>query len=179
MLPSNRTDALAQEAQSNEGGPDHVAPDQSVLMELRKDLAAIVTDLAKVIEHRSAQARAGTAGGIDAASAMIRSHPAASVGLAVLLGAAVAAAILPSSRPSRRTLRARDWSQTSMPAAFVQTVRDLPSSVSNSTTLSSLAGAFERVVEQIAAVDPKSSLTPALERAGTWFNGLRTSMGAK
>ena len=175
MLPSNRTDALAQEAKSNEGGPDHVAPDQSVLMELRKDLAAIVTDLAKVVEHRSAQARAGTAGGIDAASMLIRSHPVASVAVAVVLGAGVAVTVL----PPRRTLRASDWPLPGMPAAFVQTIRDLPSSVASSSTLSSLASAFERVVEQIAAVDPKSSLTPALERAGTWFNGLRTSMGAK
>ena len=179
MLPSNRTDASAKEAQYNEGGPDHSAPDPSVLVELRKDLAAIVADLTKVVEHRAAQAKAGAAGGIDAAASMIRSHPVASVAVAVLLGAGVAVAILPSSRPSRRSSLARDWALPAMPAAFVQTVRDLPSSVASSSTLSSLASAFERVVEHIATVDPKSSLTPALEKAGVWLNGFRATMGAK
>ncbi len=176
MLPSNRTDAFAQDAQSNEGGPDHAAPDHSVLLELRKDLAAVVADLTKIVEHRAAQAKAGAEAGIDTASTMIRSHPVASVAVAVLLGAGVAVAVLPSSR--RRTLQPRDWSLPAMPA-FVQTVRDLPSSVASSSTLASLASAFERVVEHIATVDPKSSLTPALQKAGSWLTELRGAMSAR
>lgn len=179
MLTPNRTDAFAQDAQSNEGGPDHAAPDHSVLLELRKDLAAVVADLTKIVEHRAAQAKAGAEAGIDTASTMIRSHPVASVAVAVLLGAGVAVAVLPSSRPSRRTLRAHDWALPAMPAAFAQTVRDLPSSVANSSTLASLASAFERVVEHIATVDPKSSLTPALQKAGSWLTELRGAMGAR
>ena len=179
MLPSNRIDAFAQEAQTSEGGPGQAPPDHSVLQELRTDLSAIVADLTKIVEHRAAQAKAGAADGISAASAMIRSHPVASVAVAALVGAGVAVLVLPLSHPARRTLRARDWSLPAMPAAFVQTVRDLPSSVAGSSTLSSLASAFERVVEHVATVDPKSSLTPALEKAGAWLSGLRSTMVAK
>jgi len=179
MLPSNRAEALAQEVQTSEGGSDHAPADPTVLLELRRDLAAIVGDLSRVVAQRAAQAKAGATDGIGAVSTMIRSHPVSSVAAAALLGAGVAAVVLPSSRPSRHTLHARDWSLPTMPAAFLQTIRDLPSAVSGSSTLSSLASALERVVEHIATVDPKSSLTPALEKAGTWLSTLRSTMGAK
>jgi len=178
MLPSNRADMLAQEAQASEGGPDHAPPDPIVLLELRRDLAAIVADLSKVVAQRVAQAKAGATDGFGAASTMIRSHPVASVAAAALFGAGLAAVVLPSARPSRRAIHARDWPLPAMPA-FVQTVRDIPAALSGSPAFSSLASAFERVVGHIATVDPKSSLTPALEKAGAWLSTLRTTMGAK
>jgi len=178
MLPPNRIDTMAPLSQSFEDAPDHAPPDPTVLLELRKDLAAVVADLSRIVAQRAAQAKAGATDGIDAANTMIRSHPVASVAAAALLGAGLAAVVLPSARPPRRALRARDWPLPTMPA-FVQTERDLPSSVAGSSTFSSLASAFERVVEHIATVDPKSSLTPALEKAGTWLSTLRSTMGAK
>jgi ElaB/YqjD/DUF883 family membrane-anchored ribosome-binding protein len=179
MLPSNSAEAFAQSPQPSSGGSESVNPEKSALLELRQDLAAIVADLTKVVEHRAAQAKASAAEGAEAASHMIRAHPVAAVSVAVLLGAALAVALLPSSRPSPRRLGATNWSMPSMPN-FVHAVQSIPSTVANvanSSAMASLGSVLERVIEQVAALDPKSPLPPTLAKAGKWFKDFRSTIG--
>ncbi len=169
-------------------GPQPAAHDREnstgdVLAELRKDLAVIVGDLKSVVERRTAEAGqigiAATNAVAKEARQVIRSHPIASIGIAVLFGVGIATLIVPSRRTSRYPHGMPAWSLPQMPAALIQTARDFPASVSRSNTFSSLASALERVVEQASTLDPKAQLSPALEKAGTWLNGLRTSLGGK
>lgn len=183
MLPTNRLDASAQSGQPNVAPEGDAAPDATVLLELRKDLAAIVAEFAKVVEQRAAEAKAAAAAGMERAlletRLTIRSHPVAAAAVALLLGAGLALAVLPALRPSRKARRLPDWSLPAIPAAYLQTARDLPHAISGSTAMASMASAFERLVEQISTIDPKASLTPALEKAGSWLTGLRTAAGGR
>ena len=179
MQAPTRLDALNASDLSASNAGDGDGQDRAVLEELRRDLSVIVADLAKVVEDRSAQAKAVADEGLEAARDTIRTHPIAAIVMAVLLGAAVAVAITAPPRASRATSRLADWAPPTSRADLMHLAEGLHRSVAQSSTLASLATAFERVVEQISTIDPKSSLSPALEKAGTWLNSLRTTMVGK
>ena len=183
MQSPNRVDDMTVMEPATYASGDGLGPDQAVLAELRKDLGVIVADLAKVVEERVAQAKAaaieGMDQGLEAARSTIRTHPVSAIAVAALLGAGLAVALTSAAQPTRDASRLATWSPPTSRDEFMQRARSMQSSVSQSSTLSSLVSAFERVVESVSTIDPKSSLTPALEKAGTWLSGLRATMGGK
>jgi ElaB/YqjD/DUF883 family membrane-anchored ribosome-binding protein len=162
------------DSQSQPTGPDH-----DVLMELRKDLAAVVAELTTVVERRAAEAEVMAGRAIEGTSQIIRLHPVAAVAIAMLVGAGIAQIVVPSRRPAHSSMHLPAWTAPAMPAAWMQSARDFPASVARSSAFASLASILERVVEQISTLDPKSQLSPALDKAGHWLNGLRGTVGAK
>ncbi len=179
MQTPDRLDAVNATDPSLGNAREGESQDRDVLVELRRDLSVIVAELTKVVEERSAQAKAVADQGLDAARETIRTHPIAAIAVATLLGAGVAVALTSVPRTTRAPSRFADWAPATSRAELVHMAEGMQRSVSQSSTLASLASAFERVVEQISTIDPKSSLTPALEKAGTWLNTLRASVGGK
>lgn len=175
--------------QTNSTGatPTHHAERAAQLAELRRDLAAIVADVAQVVEQRAAQMKDGVVdgaeAGLDATRQTIRSYPLASLGAAALLGAAVAVMLTPtpqrSSGLSRLSGRLSDWTPDVTRADLDAMARRLQRSVSQAANGSSLASTFERVIDSVSSIDAKSSLTPALEKAGAWLSSMRGAIGGK
>jgi hypothetical protein len=179
MQTPNRLDALGANESSAGTTGDGDGQDRAVLEELRRDLGVIVAELTKVVEERAAQAKALADEGLEVARDTIRTHPMAAITVAALMGAAVAIAFTSAPRAPRVTSRLANWSPPTSRADLLHMADGMHRSVAQSSTLSSLATAFERVVEQISTIDPKASLSPALEKAGSWLNSLRTAMGGK
>ena len=179
MQTPNRLDAVNATDPSLGSAPGGESQDHDVLAELRRDLGAIVADLTKVVEVRSAQAKAAADQGLDAARDTIRTHPIAAIAVATLLGAGVAIAFSSPPRTTRSPSRLSDWAPPTSRAELMHRAEGVQRSASQSSTLSSLASAFERVVEQVSTIDPKSSLTPALQKAGDWLGSLRAAIGGK
>jgi ElaB/YqjD/DUF883 family membrane-anchored ribosome-binding protein len=179
MHTPNRLDAVNDTDPSLGGAPQDESQDRDVLAELRGDLAAIVADLTKVVEARSAQAKVVADQGLEAARDTIRTHPVMAIAVAALLGAGVAIALTSAPRRSRAASRISDWIPPVPRAAVMHMADGMQHAAVQSSTLSSLASAFERMVEQLSTIDPKSSLTPALEKAGSWLNSVRSAMGGK
>jgi ElaB/YqjD/DUF883 family membrane-anchored ribosome-binding protein len=180
MPAPNRFDTLSFSNPGPQPSPnDREAADGDVLAELRKDVAAIVGDLKTIVERRAAEAGQTVYLAAGETREVIRSHPLAAIGVAILLGAGLARLIVPA-RQARSPYAMPAWaSLQQMPAHLMQTTREFPASVAHSNTFASLASTLERVVEQISTLDPKSQLSPALEKAGALWNGLRTSLGGK
>lgn len=131
---------------------------------------------------RAAQAKratiAGVQDGLDATRDVVRSHPAAAMTVALLAGAAVALIVMPASRRHGRVARLAEWLPSSR-SEVATIANNLNSRVAKSSAMSSLASAFERVVDSVTSIDANSSLTPAIKRAGTWLNSLRASINGK
>lgn len=179
MPTPNRLDAMNATDPSLGSARDGDGQHRAVLEELRRDLGVIVAEVTKVAEERSAQAKVLADEGLEAARDTIRTHPMAAVAMATLLGAGIAIVLTSAPRASRATSRLASWAPPTSRAELMHMTDGMQKSVAQSSTLSSVASAFERLVEQISTIDPKSSLSPALEKAGAWLNSLRTSMGGK
>jgi ElaB/YqjD/DUF883 family membrane-anchored ribosome-binding protein len=173
-------------ADINDASPDWDARDtdqhRSDLEALRQDLAAVVGDLKKVVEARTAQAtataKAGVEQGLDAARDTIRSHPVTAVTVALLVGAALAIAIIPARRPPTTRQRLAEWVPATG-AQVTQFAHGVQDRVRSSGTMASLGSALERVIESVSSIDPKTSLAPALKQAGTWFSSLKSALIGK
>jgi len=175
----NRLEAVTELDPALGAAREGESPDRDVLAELRRDLSVIVAELTKVVEERSAQAKLAADQGLVAARGTIRTHPIASITVAALLGAGVAIAFASVPRSPRTASRLADWAPPTLRAELMRLAEGMQKSASQSSTLSSLASAFERVVENVSAFDSKTSLAPALEKAGTWLSSMRASMGGK
>jgi hypothetical protein len=153
------------------------------LVVLRQDLALLVGDVARLVEARAAQAKAcatdSVTAGLDASRSTIRAYPVTSIAVATVIGAAVA--IMITSQPRRPNLSARLGHMVPdiTRADLGEMVHHLQRSASTAAHGSGLASAFERVVDSVSSIDAKSSLTPALEKAGAWLSSLRTSVVGK
>lgn len=166
------------------GAPVDSSDDQSSDLEtLRQELAQLVGDVGRIIEARAAQAKqvavVGVEVGLDASRNTIRAYPVTSIAVATIVGASLAIMLTtPSRRPS---LSARLGHM--MPDVTRSDLNDMARqwqrSASQAAQGSGLASAFERVVESVSSIDPKSSFMPAMEKAGAWLNSLRSSMGGK
>ncbi len=154
-------------------------PDNDVLMELHRDLAAVVAELTKVVERRAAEAEAVAQRTLENTSQIIRLYPVAAIAVAMLLGAGVARFAMPTRHPTRQAMHLPAWPLPAPPAAWMQSARDLPASAAGSSPFASLASILERVVSEVATLDPKAQLSPMLDRAGAWLSGLKATVGGK
>lgn len=145
------------------------------LAAVRADLAALVADVTRVAESRASQVKNAAIddaeAGVDFARDTIRSHPLPAVAIAFVVGAAVAVGLTPTSRRSGSARRG-DWTPD-----LGQMAQGLQRSASS--TGSSVLSAFERVVDSVSTIDPKSSLTPAIEKAAGWLSSLWETMTKK
>ena len=150
--------------------------------ELRRELAMITSNVGIIIETRAAQAKQlatdAAEASLETTRDTIRDYPVTSIAVATLLGAAIAIALSPPRRPSLAA-RMGNYVPDVTRADLNDMARQLQRSASHAVRGSSLSSAFERVVDSVSSIDPKSSLTPALEKAGAWLGSLRSSMGGK
>jgi hypothetical protein len=164
--------------------PVSSSPDVTAeLVVLRQDLALLVADVARLVEARAIQAKAfaveNVEAGLDATRSTIRAYPVTSIAVATVIGAAVA--IMITSQPRRPNLSARLGHivpNVTRPD-LAEMVHHLQRSASTAVQGSGLASAFERVVDSVSSIDARSSLAPALEKAGAWLSSLRTSVVSK
>jgi ElaB/YqjD/DUF883 family membrane-anchored ribosome-binding protein len=151
--------------------------------ELRRELAMITSNVSIIIETRAAQAKQmateAAEAGLQTTRETIRDYPVASIAVATILGAALAIALTPATRRPSLTARLGHYVPEVTRADLNDMVRHFQRSASHALHGSSLSSAFERVVDSVSSIDPKSSLTPALEKAGAWLSSLRTAMGGK
>jgi hypothetical protein len=145
---------------------------------LRRDLAAVVDDAKRIVASQVAQAGATVEhvanDSVDVVRETIRAHPMAAIAAAVVVGAALAVVLTPAA--PRKMASRGGWVPSALTATHVQEmISNAQSSAVNSTAGSSLASALERVVESVSSIDPKASLTPALEKAGAWLGSLRSA----
>jgi ElaB/YqjD/DUF883 family membrane-anchored ribosome-binding protein len=164
--------------------PVSSSPDATAeLVVLRQDLASLVADVARLVEARATQAKAfavqNVEAGLDATRSTIRAYPVTSIAVATVIGAAVA--IMITSQPRRPNLYARlgHIVPNVTRSDLAEMVHHLQRSASTAVQGSGLASAFERVVDSVSSIDARSSLTPALEKAGAWLSSLRTSVVGK
>lgn len=150
------------------------------LAEVKADLAALVADVKKVVEARASQVKHATIEGAETGAEFardkIRAHPIPAIAIAAIVGAAIAVALTPAPHRSR-TARLGDWSPDITRASLGDMAQGLPRSASSNGA--SLLSAFERVVDSVSTIDPKSSLTPTLEKAGAWLNSMRAFVSGK
>lgn len=149
------------------------------LAEVRADLVTLVADVKRVVEARASQVKDaaidGAEAGVDFARDTIRSHPIPAIAIAAVVGAAIAVALTPAVQKPRSRLP--DWAPDITRTNLGEMAQGLQRSASS--TGSSLLSAFERVVDSVSTIDPKSSLTPTLEKAGAWLSSLRATMSGK
>ena len=150
------------------------------LAAVRADLARLVADVTRVVAARASQvggaAAEGAEAGVDVARATIRSHPIPAVVLAAVAGAAIATLVVPSLRQTRSARLAERASGVTR-TSFGDVAQGPQSSASS--TGSSLLSAIERVANSVSTIDPKSSITPTLEKAAAWFGSLRGTTSGK
>jgi ElaB/YqjD/DUF883 family membrane-anchored ribosome-binding protein len=151
--------------------------------ELRRELGMIASNVSIIIETRAAQAKQMAAeaaeAGLETTRETIRDYPVTSIAVATILGAAIAIVLTAPPRRPSLTARLGHYIPEITRADLNDMARQLQRSASHAVHGSSLSSAFERVVESVSSIDPKSSLTPALEKAGAWLSSLRTAMGGK
>jgi ElaB/YqjD/DUF883 family membrane-anchored ribosome-binding protein len=149
--------------------PPSDSPDDQSLAELRKSIAAIAHDLAKVAEVRSRAAKKQAQAGAEALSDNIRHQPALAMAVATAAGALLAIVAVPSSR---RRAPASRWVTRADLYDFADSIHRSAARAANSVPL---ASSLERVVDAVSKVEPNASLTSAIEKAGTWIQKLRSA----
>jgi ElaB/YqjD/DUF883 family membrane-anchored ribosome-binding protein len=153
------------------------------LAELRRELSMIASNVSIIIETRAAKAKQlatdAAQASVDTTRDTIRDYPVTSIAIATILGAAIAVALTPAPRRTSFASRFGNMMPEVTRADLNDMARQLQRSASHAVQGTSLASAFERVVDSVSSIDPKSSLTPALEKAGVWLSSLRTAMGGK
>ncbi len=154
-----------------------------LLAELRGDLAALVGDVSRIVETRAAAARDATVEGAERGLAAtrdtIRAYPVAALATALIAGAALAVILTPAAPRSSARARLDAWTPDLHRADFDKLAKRLSRAVSQAAPGPSLTSAFERVVESMSSLDAKSSLAPAIEKAGAWLSSMRASIGGK
>lgn len=165
----------------SDGATHDIAEDRAAkLDQVRSELVELVADVKSVVEARAMQIKNSTVesseAGADFARDTIRSHPLPAIAVAAIVGAAVAIALTPASRHSR-SAPLPAWAPDGTRTNFGEMAQELQRTAS--TNGSSLLSAFERVVDAVSTIDPKSSLTPTLEKAGAWLTSMRGFMSGK
>lgn len=144
------------------------------LAAVRSDLVALVADVKRVVEAKASNVKNsaidGAEAGVDFSRNTIRAYPIPAVAMAAVVGAVMAMALTPAAR-QQRPVRLGHWAAGNTRANLEEMAQGVHQTASSTGT--SLLSAFERVVESVSKIDPKSSLTPTLEKAATWLNSLR------
>jgi ElaB/YqjD/DUF883 family membrane-anchored ribosome-binding protein len=152
---------------------------ETTLAELRNDLAEVTADVRRVIDARTKRAQQAASAGIDMARDTIKANPVASMMVATAVGAAVALLIVPAPHAAPRLRNIREWAPHVTRADLQEMMGQLQATASNATAGTPLLSIFERVVDSVSSIDPKTTLTPALEKAGAWLSSFRTSVLGK
>jgi ElaB/YqjD/DUF883 family membrane-anchored ribosome-binding protein len=154
--------------------------DEWTLEEMRERVAVIADDLKKVVAARSEAAKETAQDGVKALRKGIRQQPALAMGLATVAGAVLAVIAVPRFGRRARPSRWDAW-MPAMPSVtradlydFANTMQHSAMRAANSVPLTS---SLERLVDAVSKVEPSASLTSAIEKAGGWFQKLRS--GAK
>jgi len=166
-----------------EDTPSSSPSDDWSLDELRDSVASIAADLKKVVEARSQSAKEQAQDGVKALRRGIRGQPALAMAIATAAGAVLAVIAVP--RIGRRAPASRwdAWmpSMPSMPsitrADLYDFAHNMQSSALRAANSIPLTSSLERLVDAVSKVEPNASLTSAIEKAGSWFQKMRT--GAK
>jgi ElaB/YqjD/DUF883 family membrane-anchored ribosome-binding protein len=154
-------------------------PHDATIAELRNDLAALFDDVKRVVDARAARVQETADVGLDFARETIKSHPVASLAFATVVGAAAAILLVPASRPTSNLSKIRDWAPQLTRADVQEMIGSIQQTASRAAAGTPLLSVFERVVDSVSSIDPKSTLTPTLEKAGAWLNSMRGSITGK
>ena len=152
--------------------------DDWTLEEMRERVAAIAEDLKKVVEARSYAAKEQAQDGVKALRKGIRRQPALAMGIATVAGATLALIAVP--RLGRRAPVSRwDAWVPSMPSVTRADLYDFAHNMQTSALRAAnsvpLTSSLERLVDAVSKVEPGSSLTSAIEKAGNWLQKMRTA----
>ncbi len=152
--------------------------DDWTLEEMRERVAAIAEDLKKVVEARSHAAKEQAQDGVKALRKGIRRQPALAMGIATVAGATLALIAVP--RLGRRAPVSRwDAWVPSMPSVTRADLYDFAHNMQTSALRAAnsvpLTSSLERLVDAVSKVEPGSSLTSAIEKAGNWLQKMRTA----
>jgi ElaB/YqjD/DUF883 family membrane-anchored ribosome-binding protein len=160
----------------------HSASDEWTLDQLRESVAGIASDLKKVVEARAHAAQENAQEGVRVLRKNIRKQPAAAMAIAAGAGAVLAVLLVP--RFGRRPVPSRwqTWMPTmpsSMPSVTRADLYDFADRMQRSAVRTAnsipLTATLERLVDAVSKVEPNASLTAAVEKAGTWFQKLRSA----
>jgi ElaB/YqjD/DUF883 family membrane-anchored ribosome-binding protein len=156
----------------------HSASEEWTLDHLRESVADIAKDLKKVVDARAAAARENAQEGVKTLRKSIRKQPAAAMAIAAGAGAVLAVLLVP--RFGRRPVPSR-WQawMPAMPSVTRADLYDLADSMQRSAMRAAnsvpLTSSLERLVDAVSKVEPNASLTSAIEKAGTWFQKMRSA----
>ncbi len=156
--------------------PSH-SPDDQSLAELRKSVAAIADELAKIAEVRSRAAKEQAQAGTKALRSSIRRQPALAMAVATAAGALLAIIAVPGSRRRTPASRWDGWTPSVSRADLYDFADSICRSAVRSANSVPLASSLERMLDAVSKVEPNASRTSAIEKARTWIQKLRT--GAK
>jgi hypothetical protein len=139
-------------------------------------VASIADDLKKVVEARGQAAKEQAQDGVKALRKGIRRQPALAMAIATAAGAALAVIAVPRFGRRAPVSRWDAWTP-SMPsitrADLYDFAHNMQTSVLRAANSVPLTSSLERLVEAISKVEPSSSLTSAIEKAGTWIQRMR------
>ena len=159
-----------QEVSSPSHAPSQQAAD-TTLAELRSNVTAIAKEVAALAERRAriaGEAAAATAeAGVSQLRQGIREQPVVAVAIAAAVGALVALAVVPRSRPASRWDR---WTPNISRADFYELADNLQRSVSRAANAAAVpvAPAFERFVDALSRAEA-SSFNSVFEKVGGWL----------
>ncbi len=143
--------------------------------DLRESIASIADDLKQVVETRGLAAKEQAEQGVHSLREAIRRQPALAMGIALLIGAAVALIGVP--RGGQRSQFRSSW-LPSIPSVSRADLYDLADAIQRKTVHAvnsvPLASSLERVADALSKVEP-SALSSAFEKIGSWFQQMRTA----
>jgi len=158
----------------------HSASEEWTLDHLRESVSDIAKDLKKVVDARAEAARDNAQEGVKSLRKSIRKQPAAAMAIAAGAGAVLAVLLVP--RFGRRSVsRWHGW-VPNMPSVTRADLYDLADSMQRSAMRAAnsvpLTSSLERLMDAVAKVEPNASLTSAIEKAGTWWQKMRSAAKA-
>ena len=159
----------------------HSASDEWTLDQLRDSVAGIASDLKKVVDARAQAAQEQAQDGVKALRKGIRKQPAAAMAIAAGTGAVLAVLLVPRFGRRPAPSRWQTWvpSMPAMPSVTRADLYDFADNMHRSAMRAAhsvpFTSSLERLVDAVSKVEPNASLTSAIEKAGNWFQNLRSA----
>ncbi len=162
--------------------------DETEFAALRAELAEVVAQLQAVVADRAGRAAAAAAQGTERALEGlrdgVRSNPMLAVGIAVVIGAAIAVVFVPRGMLTGRSpvVRPGDWSLENLSNRASTTQAEIErlarSAYAQVPRASSLLPSFERMIDSLASLDSNGSLAPAIQKGVHWLSSLRANLAS-
>ncbi|MFN3625486.1 MAG: hypothetical protein ACK4TP_15655 [Hyphomicrobium sp.] len=146
--------------------------DESTLAELRERVAALAKEVAEIAERRAKVAGETVVNaaetGVDELRRGIRRQPVVAMAAAAAVGALLALAVAPRSRP--RASRWDAWTPNVTRADLYDLADNIQRSVSRAANAAAapVTPAFERMVDALSRADT-SAVNSLIDRMGGWF----------